>query len=143
MKNIHLRCLCSKKPELTKCEDGYLCSNKECFHSQSANAFPVINGVPVIISEIQTDTVCSLEYGKSYVERPFSELSTLKKLILGESKVTKKNCNSFVNLVSKSAERAKVLVIGGGEKGSGTSKLWNTKNIEIISIDIYGRTQQI
>ena len=42
-----------------------------------------------------------------------------------------------MNLVTKSAERAKVLVIGGGEKGSGTSKLLNAENIEIISIDIY------
>ena len=134
---INLCCPIDKKSKLNKCEDGYVCDNKDCLHSNSANAFPVINGVPIIISEIQTDTVCSLEYGKTYVERPFSELSTLKKLIVGESNTTKTNCKSFVDLLVKSADRPKVLVIGGGEKGSGTAELWNAKNIEIVSLDIY------
>ena len=134
---INLCCPIDKKSKLNKCEDGYVCDNKDCLHSNSANAFPVINGVPIIISETQTDTVCSLEYGKTYVERPFSELSTLKKLIVGESNTTKTNCKSFVDLLVKSADRPKVLVIGGGEKGSGTAELWNAKNIEIVSLDIY------
>lgn len=134
---INLCCPIDKKSKLNKCEDGYVCDNKDCLHSNSATAFPVINGVPIIISETQTDTVCSLEYGKTYVERPFSELSTLKKLIVGESNTTKTNCKSFVDLLVKSADRPKVLVIGGGEKGSGTAELWNAKNIEIVSLDIY------
>lgn len=135
--NINLCCPCAEKTKLNKCDEGYICSEKDCFHSNSVNAFPVINGVPILISETKTDTVCSLEYGKKYVERPFSELGTLKKWIVGESAVTKKNCNSFVNLVVESAERPKVLVIGGGERGSGATQLWRDENIEIISLDIY------
>ena len=111
---INLCCPCENKVELVRCPEGYICSEKQCLHSNSVNAFPVINDIPIIISESKTDTVCSLEYGKIYVERSFSELGTLKKWIVGESAVTKKNCNSFVDLVVKSAERPKVLVIGGG-----------------------------
>ena len=62
---------CSKKSELTKFEDGYLCSNKECAHSQNANAFPVINGIPITISEIQTDTVCNLNMENHTLRDPF------------------------------------------------------------------------
>ena len=135
--NITLCCPCVNKTKLDKCTEGYTCSGKECLHSSSLNAFPVINGIPFLISEIKTDTVCNLEYGKKYVERPFSKLGTLKKWIMGESAVTKKNCNSFVDFVDKLAERPKVLVIGGGQKGSGTTELWNNENIEIVSFDIY------
>lgn len=137
MKDINLCCPCSKKSDLTKGKEGYICSQEDCPHSKTENAFPIANDIPILISETQTDTVCSLDAGKTYVERPFSELSTLKKLLVGESKVTKQNCNSFVDLVTKSLERPKVLVIGGGEKGSGTSELWKSENIEIISLDIY------
>ena len=136
MKEINLCCPACRS-QLTKCKEGYLCSQEECPHSKTANMFPISNDIPILISETQTDTVCSLGSGKSYVERPFSELSTLKKLLAGESKVTKQNCNSFVDLVTKSVKRPKVLVIGGGEKGVGTSKLWEAKSIEIISLDIY------
>ena len=114
---INLCCPCEKKSKLNKFEDGYVCGNKDCLHSNSANAFPVINGIPLIISETQTDTVCSLEHGKKYVERSFSELSTLKKLIVGESKTTKTNCKSFVDLMFKSEEAKLMNCVKGIESG--------------------------
>lgn len=135
--NINLCCPCANKEKLEKCAEGYICVEKECLHSRSQNAFPVINDIPILISEKKTDTVCSLEYGKKYVDRPLSELSTLKKLVVGESEVTKENCKTFVDTVTNSVGRPKVLVIGGGEKGSGTAELWNNENIEIVSFDIY------
>lgn len=135
--NINLCCPCANKEKLEKCAEGYICVEKECLHSRSQNAFPVINDIPILISEKKTDTVCSLEYGKKYVDRPLSELSTLKKLVVGESEVTKENCKTFVDAVTNSVGWPKVLVIGGGEKGSGTAELWNNENIEIVSFDIY------
>jgi len=135
--NINLCCPCETKEKLDKCAEGYICIDKECPHSRSENAFPVINDIPILISETKTDTVCTLEYGKKYVDRPFSGLGKLKKLIVGESQVTKENCKSFVDIVTKLATRPKVLVIGGGSQGSGTAELWNNENIEIISFDIY------
>lgn len=134
---LDLCCPCEKKVKLEECAEGYICGDAECVHSKSVNAFPVINDIPILISETKTDTVCSLEYGKKYVDRPLSEFSMLKKWIVGESEVTKKNCKSFVDLVTKSAKRPKVLVIGGGEKGSGTAELWNKEHIDIVSFDIY------
>ena len=137
MKSIALCCPCVNKSEISKVATGYICSNKECIHSKSEDAFPIVNEIPILISETQTDTVCSMEVGKTYVESPFSELSSLKKLIIPESKVTKQNCDNFIRLVTKSEENPKVLVIGGGEEGSGTSALWGSENIEIFSFDIY------
>ena len=56
---------------------------------------------------------------------------------MGESKITKKNCENFIKNLFLSSKKPKVLVIGGGDRGSGTDKLWNNKEIEIHSIDIY------
>ena len=137
MRDIALCCPCANKAELSKVTSGFICANKYCTHSKPENAFPIINDVPILISETQTDTVCSMEAGKIYVERPLSGLNNLKKFIVGESKVTKQNCDSFVKLVTNVAESPKVLVIGGGEEGSGTAVLWESENIEIVSFDIY------
>ena len=138
MKNdIELRCPCSFKSKLKIVDNGYTCTQITCPHNNEVRAFPATNGVPILISESQTDTVCSVELGKTYVERPLKELNSLKKILVGESKVTIENCNSFVDLVSKAANNPRVLVIGGAEKGSGASKLWESENIKVTSIDIY------
>lgn len=137
MKSLNLCCPCSNKSDLVKYKEGYVCSQKDCPHSSVENAFPVFNDIPILISESQTDTVCSVELGGEYVDRPFSELSLLKKILFGDSRVTKQNCDSFIELVTSFRERPKVLIVGGGEKGSGTSKLWKSENVEIISFDIY------
>ena len=56
---------------------------------------------------------------------------------MGESRITKNNCDEFVKKLIKNNKNPKVLVIGGAEKGSGTDKLWLNKKLEIHSTDIY------
>ena len=95
MKNdIELRCPCSFKSKLNIVDNGYIYTQIKCPHSNKVRAFPVTNDVPILISESQTDTVCSVEFGKTYVERPLKELTSVKKLLVGESKVTIENCIS-------------------------------------------------
>ena len=61
----------------------------------------------------------------------------LKKIFSGESPITKRNCFLFVEELFKGGSSSKVLVIGSGEKGSGTDALWNRSGVEIHGIDIY------
>ena len=56
---------------------------------------------------------------------------------MGESHVTKRNCNKFIDELFSIAKKPKVLIIGSGEKSFGNEKLWNEVNIEIHGIDIY------
>lgn len=114
-----------------------MCCDKKCIHSNKENAFPIINGIPFVISEIRTDTVCSVEIGKTYIERPMSGRNKLKKIFAGESRATRKNCKAFVDEIFKITEKPKILIVGGGEKGSGTEWLWNFPEVEIDSFDIY------
>ena len=77
------------------------------------------------------------EFGKSYVDRPYSKYSRLKHLIGGESKITKANCDRFMSLVCEAADKPRILVVGGGERGAGTEALWDRQGVEIDSFDIY------
>jgi SAM-dependent methyltransferase len=136
-KKIPIVCPCSLKYQLTKQGDLLLCSFKNCEHNNADSAFKIQNSIPILFSEIRTDTVCSLNKINDYVERPFSKYTKLKKWFLGESDITKKNCHKFVNELFKISNLPKVLLVGGGEKGSGTNSLWDNESIEIHSIDIY------
>ena len=101
MKIIPLCCPCTKKGELIETINGYVCKNHACCHSKQEMAFPKVNSIPILISEIQTDTVCSIEAGKTYFKRPMAKYTKLKKIIVGESKTTKQNCKKFLEEVFK------------------------------------------
>ena len=137
MKSFPLTCPCKLKSSLTQSGSYYLCNSKDCVHSNAENAFSSIGSIPILISSSRTDTVCSEFTDVTYVQRPLSKFVGLKKIVLGESDVTKKSCEKFVSKILENNCKPKVLVIGGGEQGLGTDKLWSDDRIEIHSIDIY------
>ena len=138
MKNLsYLTCPCRKKIKLIESNNTFLCKDINCIHATPQRAFPVFKDKPVIISEENCDTVCSMIGGQTYVARSSEKLKGLKKFIFGESNVTVKNCKKFVNELLQKRKNPKVLVIGSGEPGSGTDSLWNNKNIKIVGVDIY------
>ena len=59
-------------------------------------------------------------------------------MLKGVNQLTIDNCEKFMKEILNFKEKPRVLVIGGGEKGDGTKKLWMEKKIELHSIDIYG-----
>jgi len=137
MKKIPFLCPCKKKYPLKKINNLYICKKKNCVHNNVKNSFPLINSIPILISEIKTDTVCSRNTFKTYIKRSSSKLKDMQRLILGESKTTKKNCETFIKNLFLTNNKPKILIIGGAEKGSNTKALWNNKKIEIHSTDIY------
>ena len=136
-KNIALTCLCFDRPKLKKTKKSYMCTNSNCIHSHKGNEFKILNGLPVIISETLTDTVCSADQIETYVKRTNRNWSSLIDLLSSTSKITRKNCDTFVKRLFSLSDRPKVLVIGGAKPGSGTEKLWGAANIDIHSVDIY------
>ena len=137
-KNIKLKCPCCKKNYLKKSGSRYLCLSKACHHSNFKDAFIVQNNIPILVCDLLCDTVCDSSRSHSYVTRRSSKHQLLKKILVGESKVTKENCKKFVSEIKKRSTSPRILVIGSGEKGSGTELLWNDTGLEIHGIDIYG-----
>lgn len=136
-KNINFRCPCHFKSALVSSGLGLKCSRTNCPHATDDRQFPIRSGVPVLISDIITDTVCDAESIGSYVPR--SKLTFLRKVWrkLTESKITKENIDVFIQEIHKSSNTPKVLVIGSGELGSGMYALWNDPSLVIHGFDVY------
>ena len=114
----------------------FICENSGCYHSNEENGFHIQRGIPILVST-KSDTLCDPTNINSYVGRSGNIISKLKKIFLGESKITKKNCNAFLSETKQLNNKPKILVIGSGERGSGTNKLWEDNEIEIHGIDVY------
>ena len=132
-----LVCLCDKRSQLTLTQKGLVCADPNCIHSQQELAFPLVDGVPVVVSEILTDTVCSVANTASYVPRTFTGLQKLAHLLQGTSDLTQFNCELFVQAVRRASHKPQILIVGAGTKGGGTSALWETPDLNVVGIDIY------
>jgi len=137
-KKIPIRCPCSRNARLVFKQGRYFCSMLDCCHSNEGMAFSVIGeGVPVLVSEEYTDTFIDSKSITSYVKRSPSSWSYLKKNLFGESKSTVLNAGRFVARLKELSSAPRVLVIGSGQKGSGTDCLWKDSLIDIHGIDVY------
>tara|TARA_A100001015_G_scaffold315965_1_gene429081 strand:- start:1126 stop:2061 length:936 start_codon:yes stop_codon:yes gene_type:complete len=137
MDRLPLRCPCKEKVRLINDQLNWRCSKETCAHHHRKNAFTQNADVPILISSINTDTVCEPSKADSYVVRDQNQGSWLKKHLSPNNGVTRKNCSKFIDLLLSETENPKVLIIGGGSKGVGTQELWENKDIEVHSIDIY------
>ena len=97
-----------------------------------------MDGIPVLISELACDTVYSPSQTAPLVVRSVNGGVSrwLKKHIVGESSVTKKNILHFIRMLLKGVEKPCVLIIGSGEIGSGTTELYSS-DIQLVGTDIY------
>ncbi len=132
-----LICPCSSRSRLEYEAGCYTCKGIDCVHSSEASGFRTKADVPIIISELKCDTVCSGEPGKVYVKRRGSRWSLSSLMRAKGSLTTRKNCLRFVRELAGVSARPNVLVIGSGERGAGTDALWTNRDIDIIGVDIY------
>lgn len=81
--------------------------------------------------------------GGSYVARDDNR-STAKTQILqmlfGTNQVARRCCSRFLVQLKSEAERPRILVIGGGARGSGADALYGDNSVELIGTDIYAST---
>lgn len=133
----NLVCVCDKKSLLQVSTSGLICESGVCFHSNELRAFPIIEGVPVVISEELCDTVCEVGEVKSPVLRSTKGAGVLGKIISPNPRVTIANCEKFVREVNLLSSNPRVLIVGSGTKGRGTESLWADNQINRVGIDIY------
>ena len=132
-----LVCVCDKKSRLQVSTFGLICESEVCFHSDALRAFPIVDGVPVVISEELCDTVCEVGEVKSPVLRSTKDGGFLGKIFSQNSSVTIANCERFVKEVKHLSSNPRVLIVGSGTKGQGTESLWADNQINRVGIDIY------
>jgi SAM-dependent methyltransferase len=133
-----LLCPVCKTSGLNVAKEAFLCKNSDCIKSQ--NPFHIVNSKPVLInfeeSVIDEDSFIN-NTGKSIVKRRNSYITKLFRFIFkGQNKQTIKN---FSDLKRKmlSLSEPKILIIGGGQIGSGLNDFYLNLKKDIIAFDIY------
>ncbi len=126
---------CRKK--LINNDEEYACTNESCLHAKDQHPYKTYKEIPILISDKLCDTVCDPSNIETKVKRTDSKLDKFKHFLSGTNSKTKNNCHLFVQKINKKSKNPKVLVIGSGEQGSGTSSIWSQNSIQIDGVDIY------
>lgn len=125
-------------------ENKVYCSNGRCQYS--ITGFPFVADQPVLIdfdNSIIDKNVFFATKARSYVLRDESGTrlkSRIRRIVFGENRVAKKYCLRFIENVKAKSLRPRVLVIGGGEVGSGVSHLYSDSNVDLVGTDVYAST---
>ncbi len=126
------------KSKLQKLDDCYLCLKHGCPHSKIDNSFHIHHGKPILISEQLCDTVCNSQRVDTYFPRDdLSILARLKKIIQRGSPRTIKNSIYFLKLLKEFHNTPRILVIGAGQHGFGSEKMWSDPDVHVFGVDIY------
>jgi SAM-dependent methyltransferase len=141
-KEAFLCCPCHHKSDIFRKSDYFQCAKNDCIHNKKQHYFNSINGKPILITEFKCDSVISTKLIETPVVKRSKKRglqSFIKRNIAGVSQVTLINCNKYIKYIEEKTKtrKLKVLVVGSGEKGTGTENLYDRDNIEIIGIDIY------
>lgn len=120
------------------------CERAACCYS--TEPFPVVAGMPVLIDFAQS--IVSAEQvirsaGSAQIprQRPASRLKRrLIALTTPENRQAKRNLPRVLGMLDRAEDagaRPVVLVIGGGEVGSGVELLYSTEDVDVLGFDIY------
>ena len=117
------------------------CSNSAC--ELSASPFLSVDKQPVLVDfeqSILDVAMFKASAGASAHKRDpgrKSFMSRLRRYAFGESAIAARLAAEFVDAVQKLSEKPRVLVIGGGEVGSGAARLYEKTALDVIGTDIY------
>ena len=134
------RCPCGKLSRLKRVAGGFTCATPKCLHAKPQNKFGMAGEIPILVSPQLCDSVCDVKQVTPYAATSGKGFHRLTRVLVGESKITKRNCQAFIGRVkalAKGKGKAKVLVIGAGLRGDGTEALWADEAIIKHGIDIY------
>lgn len=130
-----LRCPCKNRACLEYKSDILICADSNCIHNSIENGFPIVEGQPIIISEILCDTAFNSREIDSKVER--RKRSKLRGMFLGKPRVTEECCELLISEMCLLSNNPRVLVIGGGQIGGGMDALYKEPKILLTSVDVY------
>jgi len=127
---------------ITKGQNGAIDCMYGILPCGSSIEIPVIAGQPVLIDF--SSSVISLDglrntAGDSVIHRERSKIWRIARTLLtGSNRITRENADRFLELVqSKQGAMPKILVIGGGEVGSGAQALYSSQNVGVLGLDVY------
>jgi SAM-dependent methyltransferase len=121
-------------------DESIYCTNTACSHS--ITEIPLIQKkIPILVNF--NETILDKESllatgGESLIPRSGNKYDAIKKIFWGGDGKTKRNLAQFLESVPKYAgKKSTVLIIGGGAVGNGAAGMYDAKDINVLSFDIY------
>jgi hypothetical protein len=117
------------------------CTNEQC--ESSRDPFVSVRGQPVLIdfdnSILEREGFTNRDGASQIARDPMRKTvrSRIRKLVIGVNPVAVAFAVRIIEDLTLECESPIVLVIGGGEIGSGTESLYNDRRLRIIGSDIY------
>lgn len=117
------------------------CTNSECKYAQ--DGFLEISGQPVLIdfdNSILSKEDFRRRGGASNITRDDSRGSTktrVLQILFGINQVARDNCFKFLERLKSRVKCPRILIVGGGARGSGIDALYADGSIELVGTDIY------
>lgn len=113
------------------------CANMACEYAEAG--FPAVAGKPALIdfadSIIDRGELAQSD-GSSVLPRSPSLFRRLREWAVGRNEIAAGNCEDFIKQC-RAFDAPKVLVIGGGARGSGTEALYDARDIRVVGTDVY------
>lgn len=133
-----LRCPTCSAKIINRGSTQLICSNDSC--SNSNEAFLLLDNKPVLIdfdkSIVEKNNFTS-SIGKSLIKRREKRFwMGVRSFFQGESAVTKSNVSTLIGKM-KILTNPRILIVGGGEIGSGLKDMYRNFQDSILSFDIY------
>ncbi|MCF0069982.1 class I SAM-dependent methyltransferase [Dyadobacter sp. CY261] len=117
-----------------------LCDHPGCSHA-TAGVPTIQEKIPILVDfnrSILNRQKLLGTGGESLIPRTGNKYDRVKDFFWGDGGKTKKNLVQFVDSIQKYPDKkSTVLIIGGGAIGHGAHGLYDAKNINILSFDIY------
>lgn len=118
--------------------DGYGCMGSGC-----GRRFPVLGGQPVLVDfdqSILAEEEVRARAAGSAIRRGKSSgaKSAILTVMLPPNRSAARNAERLIELSKATAERPRLLIIGGGSEGEGTEALYRDASLQLIAFDIYG-----
>ncbi len=123
---------------------GLQCTEPSC--GLAGQPFPVVAAQPALIdfddsiidrAELLTNAGSACE-GLSYEERSRGALArTVSRIVYGDNRVAEAKVGQLLSDISAQTGAGRLLVIGGGEVGSGVQQMYDDPRVQVIGTDIY------
>jgi SAM-dependent methyltransferase len=120
--------------------DHYKCCRLQC---PAAETFPEQDGKPILMDlrdrrfDLQDISLMSMSAATARKRLRGGLFFRIYKFLLPSNKVAEENARKFLTALGKAQSKPCVLVVGGGTRGDGTSPLYESAEIDLVSFDVY------
>jgi SAM-dependent methyltransferase len=117
------------------------CSDGKCRYAEIG--FSIIGDQPILIdfeASIFDEKKFLANDARSFIPRDNSKMrlkTRMRRFVTGRNRVAELYCIRFIETMKAQLPKPRVLIIGGGEVGSGANLLYSEPDLQVVGTDVY------